>query len=425
MAAMGWLSPRFGMLTGSVALAVAAGLGGCEAVPGAGPWMNDASSRTTVSLQFDVIDLTPITVVAYRAETDTRPAEPIQPPSGHVVIQPGDTVQVRIFERKPGGLYPTILGPDIKFASQRVDEQGNIDVLFAGKVRLAGLDPHQAETEIAHRLESRVKDPLVMVQFVGGRTDSIMVSGDVVKPGRQSLLDGTRSVIDAVNRAGGPADIVPPKPGVNDTLVRTPVASGTAAPPAAGSVPTTSESPQARDADTPTKPVRANPMQIEVALRRHGGVVLDKTLAELQSGGDIGVQDGDEIVVRQRSQVITLLGAVEKAGNLPMTKPDMSLADVMGEARGLMDDRANKSGLFVFRLPNLRQDPSARGRVFHLDLAQPQSMLVAQQFTMQPADVIFVTNAPVYDYYKIITPLYKTLAIYPISTGVEAISITY
>jgi polysaccharide biosynthesis/export protein len=108
-----------------------------------------------------------------------------------------------------------------------------------------------------------------------------------------------------------------------------------------------------------------------------------------------------------------------------MTKSDMSLAEVMGQALGLLDDRANRSGLFVFRLEEVRRNPEARGRVFHLDLNQPQSMLIAQQFAMHPADVIFVTNAPVSEYYKIITPLYRTLAIYPIATGSATIPVTF
>jgi hypothetical protein len=43
------------------ALSVAAG---CQAIPGDGPWMNDASSRSTEALPFAVSDLTPTTVVA-------------------------------------------------------------------------------------------------------------------------------------------------------------------------------------------------------------------------------------------------------------------------------------------------------------------------------------------------------------------------
>ena len=51
-----------------VALVVVLGLvaAGCQVIPGDGPWLNDASSRSTEALPFDVIDLTPTTVVAYR-----------------------------------------------------------------------------------------------------------------------------------------------------------------------------------------------------------------------------------------------------------------------------------------------------------------------------------------------------------------------
>src|SRR5690242_12440786 len=50
-------------------IAIVLGLGlvsGCQVIPGDGPWLNDASSRSTEALPFDVVDLTPTTVVAYR-----------------------------------------------------------------------------------------------------------------------------------------------------------------------------------------------------------------------------------------------------------------------------------------------------------------------------------------------------------------------
>ena len=60
-----WLRAR----ARSIAIVLGLGLAvaGCQAIPGDGPWLNDASSRSTESLPFDVIDLTPTTVVAYRS----------------------------------------------------------------------------------------------------------------------------------------------------------------------------------------------------------------------------------------------------------------------------------------------------------------------------------------------------------------------
>ena len=42
---------------------------------------------------------------------------------------------------------------------------------------------------------------------------------------------------------------------------------------------------------------------------------------------------------------------------------------------------------------------------------QPVSIFVAQQFGMQARDVVYVTNAPLYEYDKILTSIYRTFSI--------------
>ena len=84
---------------------------------------------------------------------------------------------------------------------------------------------------------------------------------------------------------------------------------------------------------------------------------------------------------------------------------------------GLSDERANKTGVFVFRLGDIQNNPGARARVFRLDLGQPVSIFVAQQFGMQVRDVVYVTNAPLYEYNKVLTAIYKTFSIVGIAKG--------
>jgi polysaccharide export outer membrane protein len=53
------------------------GVAACTALPGDGPWMGGAQTTSTEALPFDVIDLTPTTVVAYRQPpTPDRPTSP-------------------------------------------------------------------------------------------------------------------------------------------------------------------------------------------------------------------------------------------------------------------------------------------------------------------------------------------------------------
>lgn len=125
--------------------------------------------------------------------------------------------------------------------------------------------------------------------------------------------------------------------------------------------------------------------------------------------GDFSLQKGDEIVVSPNPQVVTLLGAVQKSGNLPIVKPDMNLADALGESSGLIDPIANRAGIYVFRPANSAFNQSDRGRIFRLDMSQPVSPFVARQFAVHPSDVIYVSNSPVYEYDKALTPIYRTL----------------
>jgi polysaccharide export outer membrane protein len=131
----------------------------------------------------------------------------------------------------------------------------------------------------------------------------------------------------------------------------------------------------------------------------------------------VGVQKNDEIVVRPNSRVFTVLGAVMKSGNVELTKPNLTLLEALGTVGGLADERANKTGVFVFRLGDLETNPAARGRVFRLDLNQPVSIFVAQQFGIQARDVVFVTNAPLYEYNKIVTAIYRTFSIVGVAKG--------
>jgi polysaccharide export outer membrane protein len=219
-----------------------------------------------------------------------------------------------------------------------------------------------------------VQEPEVIVDFDAPRAHTVIVSGDVKKPGRISLLEGVRTVADAFNQAGGSL-------------------------------------------------LSAN--QLEIVVRRHGQVILTSQLSDLLAGNDIPVERNDEIVVRPNVRVYTVLGAVTKSGNVEMTKANLSLVEALGNVGGLIDMRANKTGVYVFRMGDLLTNPTARARVFRLDLFQPVSIFVAQQFGVQAHDVVYVTNAPLYEYDKVLTSIYRTFSIVGIAKGNIITSTTF
>lgn len=354
---------------------------GCALVPGDGPWMGGAKGTSTDALPFDVIDLTPITVAGFRQPSADRPSTTSNLSAGvRIAVGPGDSLRVRIFERYGGNIFPTIQGVSADLGIQRVAEDGTIKVPIVGTVPVAGMDLAQIERRIIQQLGNKVQEPEVIVEFDADRNNTVSVSGEVKKPGRQSLLEGSRTVVDAINAAGGPSGPV-----------------GSLAP--------------------------AN--QLEVVVRRHGQVILTAQLSELLSGGDVAIQKGDDIVVRANVRVYTVLGAVMKSGNLEITKQRLSLLEALGNVGGLMDQRANKTGVYVFRIGNVESDPIAKSRIFRLDLLQPVSIFVAQQFDVQARDVIYVTNAPLYEYDKYLTALYRTFTVYGVLKDGVTTSVTY
>jgi len=360
----------------AIVLSLALGAGGCTALPGDGPWMGGAQSGSSEALPFDVIDLTPTTVVAYRQpESPDRPTSVASNLSAavHIVIAPGDSLRVRIYERYGGNIFPTISGMAADLGVQRVAEDGTIKVPVVGVVQVAGLGLNQVEDRIIQQLGNKVQEPEVIVDFDSPRTQTVMVSGDVKKPGRWSILDDLRTVVDAINAAGGPS-------GGGSQLA-----------------------------------VPAN--QLEVVVRRDSQVILRAQLSDLLAGADIPVQKGDEIVVRSNPRVYTVLGAVMKSGNVEMTKANLSLLEALGNVGGLQDQRANKTGVYVFRMGDLLNNPTARARVFRLDLYQPVSIFIAQQFGVQARDVVYVTNAPLYEYDKILSSIYRTFSIIGVARG--------
>ena len=361
-----------------VAIGLSVGIGACTALPGDGPWMGGAQTTSTEALPFDVIDLTPTTIAAY------GPTAPQDRPSQtgnlsaavRLVAAPGDSLRVRISERYAGNIFPTIAGLSADLGIQRVAADGHITVPYVGDVQVSGLDLNQIEQRIIQQLGSKVQEPEVIVEFDAPRTYSVAVSGDVKQPGRVSILDDVRSVAGAINKAGGPAGL-------------------------------------------------ATSNQVQVVVRRGGQIILTTQFSDLLAGDDIPLQKGDEIVVRPNNRVFTALGAVQKAGNVEMTKKNFSLIEGLGMVGGLLDPRANKTGVYVFRMGDLSNNPAARSRIFRLDLFQPVALFIGQQFILEPRDVIYVTNAPLYEYDKILTALYRTISILTVASGNTAVTTSF
>src|SRR5262249_6726493 len=117
----------------------------------------------------------------------TEPAE--AKPLGYV-IQPGDVVQIRVFNQ-----------PDMS-ARARVRDDGKISVPFLNDVVVAGLTPNALAQQLQVRLKDFINAPVVTVSLEETRPFSVSVIGEVVKAGVYAIPSNS-GVLQALAAAGG------------------------------------------------------------------------------------------------------------------------------------------------------------------------------------------------------------------------------
>jgi polysaccharide export outer membrane protein len=212
-------------------------------------------------------------------------------------------------------------------------------------------------------LKGITSDPQVQITLTSDLSGSVLVAGAVKNPGRFSSLQGPLTLLDAINQAGGPL---------------------------------------------------LEPHLIRVVVRT-GKKSYQYNYQDLLSGKNQVVPPGAEIVLERARKRFVAMGAVGDPGlhDLPSNNP--SLLEVLGSVKGLNEVKADAAGVFVFRLID-RKDPASgeikpRAEVFRLNLKEPAAMFLARQFLVLPEDAIYVTNAAVYEWQKIISPIVQVLVL--------------
>lgn len=284
-------------------------------------------------------------------------------PSG-LVLGPGDVLEVSIWEAPPASLFGAS-AMDMRsgaatarvsvLPSQMVSTDGTIDVPFAGSIQAAGRSMTDVQNAIAQRLKGKANQPQVVVRILQNATSNVTVVGEVSNSVRMSLTAKGERLLDALAAAGG---------------VRQPVGK---------------MSLQITRGDQ----VRIMPLERVIA----------------SPAENVLLQPGDVITAFHQPFNLTVLGATGTNRELDFEAQGISLAQALGRAGGLQDQRADARGIFIFRfedpalLPNVKPDAprTAQGKVpvvFRLDLKDPASFFAAQDFPMRHKDVVYVSNSP-------------------------------
>ncbi|WP_260929619.1 polysaccharide biosynthesis/export family protein [Novosphingobium sp. 9] len=287
------------------------------------------------------------------------------------VIGTGDVLDIGVWEAPPAVLFGSAhvetgmsVSQGATIPQQVVGEDGTITVPFVGQVAVAGRTPEQVEHTIVSRLAGKAHDPQVVVRIVSNEAQTATILGEVGVSKRVPLTARGERLLDIVASTGGP------RQPVGKTTIQI-----------------------ARDGKVARMPLEA--------------IIRDPSQ-------NIIIQPNDVITAMFQPYSFTALGAVAKSSEVPFEGGGLTLAQALGRVGGLVDQQANVHGVFIFRL----EDPAAldpavaqsakrtrEGKIpviYRLDMGQARSLFLAQDFTIQDHDVIFVSNAPAVDLQKFI-----------------------
>ena len=352
-------------------LALSLALAGCGSLfSAAGPAKKQIFEQAeSEAANYSLVSLSPDNILPYMRPPQAK----LKPEVSRTAIPdlrltPGDVIRVMISDSaEEGGLFAPLSGGGTVFEQVRVSARGQISIPYAGRIKAAGLSIEQIENEIRQQVRRYTLDPQVFVSLVGDMGGSVLVAGDVNSPGRFSTLEGPLTVLDAINQAGGP---------------------------------------------------KLEPHLMDVVIR-NGQSVQSYNYQELLNGLNFPVAPNTEIVLERARKRFVAMGAVNQPGLHDFPSQSPSLLEVLGVVGGLAEQKADARGVFIFRMPdNISYDAASglvtsaeKPMVFHLDMRDPTSMFLARQFLVYPDDAVYVTNAHVYEFQKMISPIVQVLVL--------------
>src|SRR5579863_1283172 len=388
----GRLAGRVGMLkrlrSVLLAIGVAALLPACTLLPGTGPTSDaingyaTAGIRSSAPLPYALVDVSKDTIgflsqpnlITFTGEFPDKRPKPNQ------VVGVGDVLNVSIFEAAPGGLFTpgqaagARPGNFVDLPPQAVDQKGSIYIPYAGEIPSAGRTIPEIQQAVVARLRNRAIEPQVVISLNQQHSSVVSVLGDVNTPGVLALNSVGERLLALIARAGGP---------------------------------------------------KFEAIESYVTLQRDGKqvrVLLSRIVHDPRE--NIFIRPNDVIFITHEAPTFTALGALNQNvfgfnSEITFDVETLTLSQAIGKAGGLNDQQSDPAEVFVYRfedrhfLEKMGVDTTRFTfdkipTIYHVNLRDPSGILLAAGFQMRTKDVMYVANARVVDYYKLLTLINNT-----------------
>ena len=281
----------------------------------------------------------------------------------------GDRLQIRIWEAGENGLFSTAQTKVVELDTL-VDDDGLIFIPYVGRIRVSGQTVEAVRRQIQSELEGRAIEPQVQVVIGAAQSNAAVIVGDVTTPGRYAISPAGTNVLDLIAEAGG---------------------------------------------------TRSPTYETTVRLKRGdrmASALLEDLFADPRNNVDITA--GDNLLILHEPRTFTAFGAVKATTAHTFSAPRLTLAEALGKARGLIDNRSDPGGIFLFRFEDvglvrqLRPDVAIEGFqtvpvVYRLSLREAQGFFFARHFEMRDKDVIYVANSATAEFSKFLRILQPVL----------------
>lgn len=249
-----------------------------------------------------------------------------------------------------------------------IDDSGNVQFPYVGNLHVEGMRVDQAQQAIYKELSKVFVKPQVTVRVASFRAQQVYVDGEVRTPGAVPVNDIPMTLYEAINRAGGFSSSADESRMV---LVR----------------------------DGVSYPLN-----------------LSRMLERGKSPSNIVLRGGDLLRVISRDENgAYVMGEVNRPVTaVPMKTGKLTLSDALSQAGSLNTGSADAAQLYVIR-GSLNSAPS----VFHLDARSPVSMVLANQFELQPKDIVYVDGNGLVRFSRVLSLLLPA-----VSAGLTAAVVT-
>ena len=362
-----------------VALAMAT-LQGCTVIPNSGP--DDAAIRSMATVRLDA-DSKPLTEYALvDLTTDVLSYFPPRSPQSltgsfgpsrsgppNLPLGVGDVLEITLFESSAGGLFvPAEAGSRpgnfIMLPQQTISPDGTITVPYAGRITASGRTTAQIQADVENRLADRAIEPQAVINQVRSRSSEVAVLGDVRAPSKFEINPGGERVLDVISRAGG---ISAPSAETYVTLQR-----------------------GATTATVPFERLLSTPRE------------------------NIYVYPGDVVFTSRDRRTYLAFGASGLNGRIDFEDSNLTFAEAVAKAGGLLDSRADPAQVFLYRvvdadtlskmgIPATVKSGGGFPVIFRANLRDPSAYFLAQKFPMEDKDIIYVSNADSVELIKVLS----------------------